>query len=270
MSQGDFDHGASEYAKLAHAVTRNIASAALKGIPPLNSQSRVLDLACGSGEVTSLVIEDAISRSLNPPPTVLGLDIAAGMVKLCQAKADANSWNTVFSRVQDAQDLSGISDNQFDLVFMNFGLMYVPNGMRCTKEVYRVLKQGGRAVFTTWNHAGVPKLVADATAAVGAPHFFSPTDNGWDTKKKLVSTVKAGGFKTDNIQVTVEKTAWEKENADGIVEALSSPFWNPLHDGSPEATSKWQKALREQLTPLQQKTGAIDMIAWVCVAEKSV
>ncbi|KAI8650739.1 Methyltransf-11 domain-containing protein [Fusarium keratoplasticum] len=99
MSQGDFDHGASEYAKLAHAVTRNIASAALKKIPPLNSQSRVLDLACGSGEVTSLIIEDAISRGRDPPPTVLGLDIAPGMVKLYQTKADTNSWSTVFSRV---------------------------------------------------------------------------------------------------------------------------------------------------------------------------
>ncbi|KAJ4220918.1 hypothetical protein NW759_006988 [Fusarium solani] len=268
MSQGDFDHGASEYAELAHAVTRDIASAALKKIPPLNSQSRVLDLACGSGEVTSLIIEDAISRGHDPPPTVLGLDIAAGMVKLYQAKADANSWSTVFSRVQDGQDLSGISARQFDLVFINFGLMYVPDGVRCTKEVYRVLKSGGCAVFTTWNHAGVPKLVADATAAVRAPHFFSPTDNGWDAKEKLVSTVQAGGFKIGDIQVTMEKTAWGKGSADGIVEALSSSFWNPLHDGSPEATSKWQRALRGQLTPLQKETGAIDMIAWVCVAKK--
>ncbi|RSL98700.1 hypothetical protein CDV31_012485 [Fusarium ambrosium] len=270
MSQGDFDHGASEYAKLAHTVTRSIASAALKKVPPLDPQSRILDLACGSGEVTSLVIEDAISQGHDPPPTVLGLDIAAGMVKLYQAKADANSWNTVFSRVKDAQDLSGLSDNQFDLVFMNFGLMYVPDGVRCTKEVYRVLKPGGRAVFTTWNYAGVPKLVGDATAAVEAPHFFSPTDNGWGTKEKLVSTVQAGGFKSNHIRLTVEKTAWEKGSADGILEALSSSFWNPFDDGTPEATSKWQKALREQLTPSQKETGAIDMIAWVCIANKSL
>ncbi|EEU41473.1 uncharacterized protein NECHADRAFT_87589 [Fusarium vanettenii 77-13-4] len=268
MSQGDFDNGASEYAKLAHTVTRNIASAALNEIPPLNSQSRVLDLACGSGEVTSLIVEDAISRRHDPPPTVLGLDIAAGMVKLYQAKADSNSWSTVFSRVQDAQDLSGITDSQFDLVFMNFGLMYVTDGVRCTKEVYQVLKPGGCAVFTTWNHAGVPKLVADATTAVGAPRFFSPTDNGWDAKEKLVSTVQAGGFEIGDIQVTVEKTAWEKGSGDGVVEALSSSFWNPLHDGTPEATSKWQNALRQQLTPQQKETGAIDMIAWACVAKK--
>lgn len=127
---------------------------------------------------------------------------------------------------------------------MNFGLMYVPDGVRCTKEVYRVLKPEGRAVLTTWNHAGVPKLVADATAAVGAPHFFSPTDNGWDAKEKLVSTVQAGGFKIDDIRVTMEKTTLEQGSADGIVEALSSSFWNPLHDGTLEATSKWQKALR--------------------------
>lgn len=84
----------------------------------------------------------------------------------------------MFSKVHDAQDLASISDNQFNLVFMNFGLMYVPDGTRCTKEVYRVLKPGGYAIFTTWSHAGVPKLVADETAAVGAPHFFSHADNG--------------------------------------------------------------------------------------------
>ena len=268
MSQGSFDNGAADYAELAAHVTRHIAEAALKRIPPLISGSRVLDLACGSGEVTSLIIQSALSAGHNPLPTVLGLDIAQGMVKLYQEKADANGWDTVSSKVGDAERLEGVPDEHFDLVFMNFGIMYVPDAVSCTREVYRVLKPGGYAVFTTWKQGGVQQLVGRATEAVGAPRFRSPMDNDWDTKEKLKLTVHGGGFSLENTQVVVEKTCFDRGNADGIVQALSAAFWNPLHDGTSDATLRWQKALRESLTPAEEATGSVDMISWVCFARK--
>lgn len=269
MAQGNFDNGAADYAKTAAHVTRRIAEAALKRIPPLKPGSCVLDLACGNGEVTSLVIESAISAGHRPLPKVLGMDIAEGMVKLYQEKADSNKWGTVSSKVQDAQNLQGVPDEHFDLVFMNFGIMFVPNGVSCTREVHRVLKTGGLAVFTTWKYGGVPHLVGRATEAVGAPRFRLPTDNGWDTKEKLVSTVHGGGFAPEDTQVVIEQTCFERGNADGIVEALGAPFWNPLHDGTLEAKLRWQKALRESLTPTEEASGSVDMISWVCLAKKN-
>ncbi|KAJ3547918.1 hypothetical protein NM208_g1266 [Fusarium decemcellulare] len=268
MPRGDFEAGAADYAKIADVVSGRIASATLKQLPPLRSNSSVLDLACGNGAVTNTVIKEALAEGHDPPPAVLGLDLAQSMINLYQQRADSNSWGTVSSKVQDAQNLLGIPNNEFDLVFMNFGIMYTPNASQCAREVYRVLKPGGYAVFTTWKEAGIPQLMGRASAAVGSPPAMSPMDNGWNTKEKLLSIVHDGGFRTDDVEIKMIQTQWEGGSADGIIEALSAPFWNPLHDGTSEATSTWQKALRENLTPEQKKTGSVDMLAWACLAKK--
>lgn len=269
MSRRNFDTGAADYAKFAALISRPIASTALKRLPPLSSHSRVLDLACGNGAATAAIVEEALSRGNDPPPTILGLDIAPGMVDLYQQMANSNSWATVSSRVQDAQNLQGVPDDEFDLVFMNFGIMFTPEASECTKEIYRVLKPGGYAVLTTWKDAGIPQLLKRTAASVGAPQTLAPTDNGWDTKERLHSTVQEGGFEEGNIEIDVVPSKWEAGSADGIAQALSAPFWNSLHDGTPEATSRWQKAVRENLTPQQEETASIDMIAWLCLAKKN-
>ncbi|OGM41102.1 hypothetical protein ABOM_010441 [Aspergillus bombycis] len=270
MPRVDFGTKAADYAAIAHQVSRNIASAALKHTPQLAPSSHVLDLACGSGEVTSVLMENAAAQGDQQLPTIIGLDIAPEMVQLYKERAETNAWTTVSAQVQDAQDLGEFTDAQFDLVFMSFGLMYVPDPARCTREVFRVLKPGGHAVFTTWKEAAVPRLLAQATAAASCSCFTQPTDGAWGTKEKLVSTVKDGGFATHNIQVVVEETKFDRGNGDGIAEALSRPSWNPLHDGTSEATLKWQSILREQMTPTQRENGTLDMISWVCIARKNM
>ncbi|KAH8758032.1 hypothetical protein F5883DRAFT_428012 [Diaporthe sp. PMI_573] len=130
------------------------------------------------------------------------------------------------------------------------------------------LKQCGHhgVVCIVWSCGA--RLMARATTAAKASRPFPAPDSEWNTKEKLISTARSGGFRAENVEVVVEQTKFERGSGDGIVEALSTPFWNPLHDGSTEATTKWQDALRQQLTPEQEEGGAVDMIAWVCVAQK--
>ena len=175
--QMTFGDGAADYARLARDVTRNIASAALKHTPPLDSRSRVLDLVCGSGEVTSSIIENAVLQGNQHPPAILGLDIAEEMIKYYQDRAESSSWTTVSSQVQDTQNLEGFDDDLFDLVFMSFGIMFVPDASRCAEGVHWVLKPGGYAIFTTWKDAGVPQVVSRAAATLGFQRP-SPTGNG--------------------------------------------------------------------------------------------
>src|SRR5262249_41591750 len=53
-------------------------------------------------------------------------------------------------QIMDAQQLP-FSDNSIDLVVCCFGYMFVPDKTKAFAEAYRVLRPGGRLLFTTWD-----------------------------------------------------------------------------------------------------------------------
>ncbi|RFN52336.1 s-adenosyl-l-methionine-dependent methyltransferase [Fusarium flagelliforme] len=264
----DFETRAADYVAISQQISHDIASAALKYVPRPNEDSHVLDLACGRGDVTRIIMENAAARGDLLAPAIVGLDISPTMVKMFKEEVESKSWTRASAKIQDAQDLSDFHDDHFDLVFMNFGIMFVPDPIRCTKEVFRVLKLGGYAIFTTWKEPGVPHLLAKAADTVSSTRSSRTTDGEWGTKEKLISTLTHGGFKEKDIQVEVEQTKFQRDTAEEIAEALSVPSWNPQHDGTHEATRKWKSTLLEQMTPAQRDNASIDMIAWVGIAMK--
>jgi len=104
---------------------------------------RVLELACGTGVVTR-VLRDRLPREA----TVVATDLNPAMLEFAQHKLQGAD-GTEF-RVADAQELP-FPDDTFTTVVCQFGLMFVPDKDRATREAMRVLVSGGRFVFNTWD-----------------------------------------------------------------------------------------------------------------------
>lgn len=274
MASPDFDKGAADYQKLSEDVNKRIIREALAWIPQPTLNGRILDLACGGGVATQTIMETLESGGASSQePEILGLDISNNMIQLYQATADANKWTRVSSKVQDCQNLQGLEDETFDLVVMSFGIMFMADAPACAREVRRVLKPGGHALFTTWKKNRLADLVARATKVVNKEAQSLPTRYGWDTKDKIISVLEQGGFDKKKIQVSTMSNSWTSDretsdSAEGIVDALSTPFWNPLKDGTPESRGRWAAALESQLSQEEKETGAVDMIPWITVAQK--
>lgn len=98
--------------------------------------SAVLDVASGPGYVSSA----AASRGAK----TIGVDLSEKMTEL----AAANYPNLTF-RLGDAEELP-FSDNRFDAVLINFGILHFPDADRALSEAHRVLKRDGRLGFTAW------------------------------------------------------------------------------------------------------------------------
>ena len=104
---------------------------------------RVLDVACGTGIVARNVAPLVGSRGI-----VIGLDINPDMIDMARTAAErdhlAIEWHTSL-----AEQLQ-FPDEHFDLILCQFGLMFFTDKPAALKEMYRVLKKGGRVIMSVW------------------------------------------------------------------------------------------------------------------------
>ena len=133
-----FSRAARSYdsvARLQQDVGRELL-ALLDDMPP--APAVVLDLGCGTGYFQPDL------RSRFPGGTCIGLDLAPGMVEYARARvADGSHW-----LVGDAESLPLATDSA-DLVFSSLAIQWCHRPQQLFPELARVLRPGGRCVFST-------------------------------------------------------------------------------------------------------------------------
>ncbi len=102
----------------------------------------VLEIACGTGRVTK-----HLRNHFAPEVKLIATDFNADMMSIAESKL--NKGSVVFG-IEDAQNLS-FTDNSFDLVVCQFGLMFLQDKKKGLSEALRVLKPGGTFIFNTWD-----------------------------------------------------------------------------------------------------------------------
>ncbi|WP_430404088.1 class I SAM-dependent methyltransferase [Hyphomonas sp.] len=156
----------------------------------------VLDVACGTGLVT-LPLADAVG----PGGRVIATDLSERMVDFLQQEADVLGYKNIRAFRSDAERLTGIRDETFDLVSCALGLMYCPNPTAAIAEAYRVLKPGGRAVFAVWGarkNCGWADIFPIVDAHVNSdvcPLFFR-----LGTGESLPHEMSLGGFQAVDME----------------------------------------------------------------------
>jgi SAM-dependent methyltransferase len=134
---------------------------------------RVLDVATGPGTAAFLAAE-----RVGPGGVVVGTDIAEKMVRLAQAQADARGLTQMSFRRTDME--SPVLDaDSFDAALCVFGLMFAADMGAAVRELYRVVRPGGRVSVVVWGrraHCGwaevFPIVDRQVTSDV-CPMFFS-------------------------------------------------------------------------------------------------
>ena len=131
----------------------------------LKPGTRVLDVACGSG---NLSIPAARAGAI-----VTGIDIAPNLLETARERALAEGLDIKFDE-GDAEQLP-YADASFDVVVTMFGAMFAPQPDRTTAELLRVCRPGGRIAMANWTATGFIGQMFKTTAAhVPPPNFPSP------------------------------------------------------------------------------------------------
>jgi ubiquinone/menaquinone biosynthesis C-methylase UbiE len=110
----------------------------------LREGETVLDVCCGSGG-SALPAADAVG----PKGKVVAVDLAERLVQLGETKARAMGLGNIEFRAEDMLVL-GYPGSSFDVTICVFGIFFVPDMVAATKELWRMLRPGGRLAITTW------------------------------------------------------------------------------------------------------------------------
>ena len=121
----------------------------------LREGETVLDVCCGSGG-SALPAAEAVG----PNGKVVAVDLAERLVQLGEAKARAKGLSNIEFKAADMLAL-GYPDASFDVVVCVFGIFFVPDMVAAAKELWRMVRPGGRMAITTWG----PDLFEPANTA---------------------------------------------------------------------------------------------------------
>lgn len=139
---------------------------------------QVLDVATGTGDVAIMTC-----RMLQPK-AVTGIDISEGMLEFGRKKVEKlGLQNQVFLQKGDSENIP-FPDNSFDAITVAFGVRNFENLEKGMKEMYRVLKPGGKLVVLEFSRPsqagfkGLYKLYMNIIAP-GVGKFFSKNKDAY-------------------------------------------------------------------------------------------
>lgn len=145
---------------------------------------RVLDLACGTGELLHRLAQDV------PVAELRGIDISSEMVARARRKLATASG----ARVQraDAHDLP-FADNSFDVVVCASTFHYFTRPRAVLSEVRRVCRSGGRFVLLDWCRDYWACRVMDAVL-----QWLDPAYTTCYTLGQLTATLESTSFRVSD------------------------------------------------------------------------
>ena len=211
------------------------------------SPRRVLETAAGSGAVT---------RALAPR---LPADAFYAVTDLNKPMLDyAAERQGVDARLQwqqaDALKLPFDSAG-FDVVLCQFGAMFFPDRVAGYAEARRVLKPGGRWVFSVWDRIEDNVFADEVTQAMGElfpqdpPRFLVRVPHGYYDVDQIREDVRQAGF--HDIQIEVREEVSRSPSAREVATAFchGTPLRgeiearNPAPDALAQATDRATEAI---------------------------
>lgn len=209
--QHNFDP--AEYA--AHAAFVPALGAAVLNLLAPKPGERILDLGCGDGVLTRKLVEAGA--------TVLGTDADPAMIAAARAKG-------LDAEVMDGQRLTFAAE--FDAVFSNAALHWMPDTAAVFAGVYRALKPGGRFVAECGGFGNIAAIRAGLRGILKARGYAVPDreDQVYMTAPQARAALEVAGFAVAPCDIIPRQTplasglaAWLTTFRTGFLDALKVP-----------------------------------------------
>jgi len=182
------------------AIAREIGAPEAEGFVArmeLEPGARVLDIACGTGNVTIPLARRGAM--------VTGLDMMPHLLAEARARAAREGLRIRFD--EGFAETLPYPDGSFDVLVSMFGIMFSPLPATVASEMARVLKPGGRLALANWTASGFGGKIS---AVVG--RYLPPPPQGtispflWGEEATVRDRLKPG---FDAVETSVVAVRWE-------------------------------------------------------------
>ena len=224
----------------------------------------ILEIACGTGRVTA-----HLAKSVKHD-TLTATDLNPDMITV--AKEMVHEKNIKWMPA-DAMELP-FADASFDLVVIQFGIMFFPDKEKGLKEAYRVLKTGGKLIYNTWNKVETNEAIHEGRVIIESyfgdnpPVFYSVPFSMFDDRE-LTTVTRRAGFK--NITTTLVKKEGVGTSASDLTKGIveGNPVYLSIIERIPSSLNNIKVDVQKKLT---EKFGAkpvkSPLQAWVVEGNK--
>jgi ubiquinone/menaquinone biosynthesis C-methylase UbiE len=206
---------------------------------PLKQGARVLDVACGTGNLALV----AAKRGCR----VSGIDIAANLLEQARARASEDGLHVEFCEA-DAEALP-FSEGLFDLTVSMFGVMFTPRPGVATAELRRVTRTGGQIALANWTPEGfIGKMFEVFKKHLPPPPTGIPSPMGWGDDATVRERLRHG---FTNVQVTRRMAVMRFPFPPAETVEFFRRFYGPTHRAFASLNDTAQTSLQQDLVELQ-------------------
>jgi len=208
---------------------------------PLDPGSRVLDVACGTGNLAVI----AARRGC----VVSGNDIAANLLNQARARATGAGLSIEF-REGDAEALP-FGDDSFDLAVSMFGVMFTPQPVVATAELLRVTRPGGQIALANWTPQGfIGKMFGVFKAHLPPPPTGVPSPMEWGNEATVRERLRYG---FTNVRMTRRLGLMRYPFPPAETVEFFRTYYGPTLRAFESLPTAGQEALRRDLVELQTR-----------------
>jgi SAM-dependent methyltransferase len=167
----------------------------------LGPGARVLDVACGTGNVT---IPMARRGAM-----VTGLDMMPHLLEKARARAVREGLRIRFD--EGFAEALPYPDGSFDVLVSMFGIMFSPLPATVASEMARVLRPGGRLALASWTPSGLGgKMGAVISRYLPPPPQGTISPFLWGEEATVRDRLKLG---FDAVETSVVAVMWELQRS---------------------------------------------------------
>lgn len=205
-----------------------LCAAKLVEYAKITPEQKVLDIATGTGMVAI-----AIAQCLSDSGRVQAIDLSENMINQAQNNLKHAGLNNVDFHIMDAENLN-FESNYFDVITCSYGLFFMPDMSTALKSWLRVLKPGGKIIFTSFAPSAFQPL-SDIFIKNLAEYNIIPPTPRWlqlaeeDLCKNILIN---NGFESP--QVTQAQLGYHLACFDNWWEAIQSAGYRGLYEQLPQ------------------------------------
>ena len=204
------------------------------GLKPGN---RVLDVACGSGNLTI--------PAARTGARVTGVDIATNLLEQARVRAESEGLTIQFDE-GDAESLP-YDDAAFDVVITMFGAMFAPRPELVSSELVRVCEQGGLIAMANWTPAGHIGQMFKITGKHVPPPPTMPSPIKWGDEETVRERLTNG---ITDLKLTSRMCAFKFPFPPADVVEFFRMYYGPTQRAFGALDENAQSALRKDLEQL--------------------